>query len=85
MVEDCQIFTVPGNNFKRKEETHLHLFIKKDFYYFKNFYLGHATCRILPPRLGMQHILLAMEVHCPNHWTTREFYIFKINFIYLRI
>ena len=43
MVEDCQIFTVPGNNFKRKEETHLHLFIKKDFYYFKKFYFGHAT------------------------------------------
>ena len=77
MVEDCQIFTVPGNNFKRKEKNPSPPFHKKrTFITLKIFYFGHATCRLLPPTLGMQPLPFAMEVHSPNHWTTREFSTF---------
>ena len=63
MVEDCQIFTVPGNNFKRKEKNPSPPFHKKrTFITLKNFYFGHATCRILPSTLGMQPLPFAMEV-----------------------
>ena len=47
---------------------------------------GHEACGILAPRPGIEPAPPALEVHCLNHWTTREvpipiFLKWKRNFI----
>ena len=50
------------------------------FFFFLSFF-GHAACRILVPKLGIEPMPLALEAQCPNHWTTRELPMqFDLNF-----
>ena len=37
------------------------------------FWLCHVTCEILVPRPGIEPMLSAVKVQCPNPWTAREF------------
>ena len=51
-------------------------------YYHSFFFLvfgpRHATCRILAPRQGIEHVPPAVEAQNLNHWTAREVPVFAI-------
>ena len=48
----------------------LFFFNDTNIYFF--FFWGHAACRILVPRPGIEPMPLAVKAQSPNHWTARE-------------